>query len=329
MCELLISKGITCEAVLGDTPTKDRDTAINAFKTGKLRALVNNTVLTTGFNVPSIDLVALLRPTLSPGLYLQMVGRGARIAEGKRQCVVLDFGGNVRRHGLLDQLNVHSPPEPSGEDAKVKECTSCGTLNHLASRKCTACEAPFPEMEGVRGLGHAQAAGLVTGSHEDFKVDRVEFSTKPKPHGPSTLQVTYHCVDDNGVKYQRREWVCVEHRDENDSRQVFALDKARQWWSVRGGGEPPNTVQEALREAMLLHRPRHVLVESGHFPKITPRNLVPPTDRRAPKVLNSPAKPLGLERDAWITEERRRFTRRRNSRGWIDRLLREIETDSL
>jgi DNA repair protein RadD len=284
VCEVLTSKGITCQAVLGDTPTKDRDTAINAFKTGKLRALVNNTVLTTGFNVPSIDLVALLRPTLSPGLYLQMVGRGARIAEGKRQCVVLDFGGNVRRHGLLDQLNVHSPREPSGEDAPLKECTSCGALNHLSNRICTACEAPFPEMEGARGLGHAQAAGLVTGSLEDFKVDRVEFSTKPKPHGPSTLQVTYHCVDDNGVLYQRREWVCVEHRDESDGRQVFALEKARQWWRVRGGGEPPNTVQEAMREAMLLHRPTHVLVESGHFSKIMPRNLVPPADRRAPKV---------------------------------------------
>ena len=284
MCEVLTAKGITCEAVLGETPTKDRDNAINAFKTGRLRALVNNTVLTTGFNVPSIDLVALLRPTLSPGLYLQMVGRGARIAEGKRECVVLDFGGNVRRHGLLDQLNIHSPREPSGEDAPVKECSSCGALNHLKRLKCTACEALFPEMDGAMGLGHAQLAGLVTGSLESFKVHRVDFSSRPKPHGPSTLQVTYHCVDDNGVLYQRREWVCVEHRDESDGRQVFALDKARQWWRVRGGGEPPNTVQEALREARALQRPTHVLVESGHFSKIMPRNLVPAADRRAPKA---------------------------------------------
>ena len=149
MCEVLTSKDITCEAVLGDTPTKERDMAINAFKTGRLRALVNNTVLTTGFNVPSIDLVALLRPTLSPGLYLQMVGRGARIAEGKREGVVLDFGGNVRHHGLLDQLNVHSLREPSGEDAPVKECRSCSVFNHLKRFKCTACEALFPEMEGA------------------------------------------------------------------------------------------------------------------------------------------------------------------------------------
>ena len=291
MCEVLTAKGIACEAVLGETPRKERDNAINGFKTGRLRALVNNTVLTTGFNVPSIDCVALLRPTLSTGLYYQMVGRGARIAEGKRECVVLDFGGNVRRHGLLDQLNVPSPHENSGEDAPVKECESCGVFNHLKREMCTNCGAPFRELSYTRRLDSSpQVAGMVSGQLVSFQVDRIEFSPNHKPHGPSTLMVKYYCVEDNRMtastptEYQRCEWVCVEHRDENDRGQMFALDKARQWWRVRGGGEPPSTVHEALREARRLQRPTHVLVESGKFCKIEPRNLVPATDRRAPKA---------------------------------------------
>ena len=72
-------------------------------------------MLTTGFNAPICDLIALIRPTASTSLYLQMVGRGTRcigaditesIANGKRDCLLLDFGGNIRRHGPLDKPNV-------------------------------------------------------------------------------------------------------------------------------------------------------------------------------------------------------------------------------
>ena len=100
--------------------------------------------------MPSIDLVALLRPTLSPGLYLQMVGRGARIAEGKLECLVLDFAGNVDRHGLIDDLRVsspsssHSPDDTCGDaPARVTMCKSCRTFNHISCQTCTSCGAPL------------------------------------------------------------------------------------------------------------------------------------------------------------------------------------------
>ena len=81
--DALRERGVSCEAVFGETPQDEREQIIADFRAGNIRCLVNVMVLTTGFDVPQIDLLAMLRPTLSTGLYVQMVGRGTRKAEGK------------------------------------------------------------------------------------------------------------------------------------------------------------------------------------------------------------------------------------------------------
>ena len=95
--DALRERGIACEAVFGETPQDERERIIADFRAGHIRCLVNVMVLTTGFDVPQIDLLAMLRPTLSTGLYMQMIGRGTRKAEGKRDCLILDFAQNVYR----------------------------------------------------------------------------------------------------------------------------------------------------------------------------------------------------------------------------------------
>jgi superfamily II DNA or RNA helicase len=92
-----------------NTPKDERDRIIAAFKRGELRALASMGVLTTGFNAPGVDLIAMLRPTKSPGLYVQMAGRGTRLAPGKGNCLVLDFAGNVTRHGPIDLVRPKTP----------------------------------------------------------------------------------------------------------------------------------------------------------------------------------------------------------------------------
>ena len=103
--------------VCGDTPSAERDELLSRFRgdQGKqlferppLKYLCNVNVLTTGFDAPNIDCVVLLRPTMSPGLYYQMVGRGFRLYPGKQNCLVLDFGGNLLRHGPVDQVQPRS-----------------------------------------------------------------------------------------------------------------------------------------------------------------------------------------------------------------------------
>jgi DNA repair protein RadD len=141
----LQAQGITTECVTGDTPSAERDRILREFKAGNIRALTSVGVLTTGFDAPMIDLIAMLRPTMSPGLYVQMAGRGLRIADGKADCMVLDFAGVVEQHGPITAVR---PPPKKGDkvgEAPVKVCDHCQEICALSVRVCPACGAEFPE----------------------------------------------------------------------------------------------------------------------------------------------------------------------------------------
>ena len=80
--------------ITGDTPNAERDKLINQFKQKNIKYLVNISVLTTGFDAPHVDFIAILRPTESVSLYQQIVGRGLRLNKGKTDCLVIDYAGN-------------------------------------------------------------------------------------------------------------------------------------------------------------------------------------------------------------------------------------------
>jgi len=145
----LILNGVVAECVTGKTPKSERERILMEYKRGEIRALTNANVLTTGFDHPGIDLIAMLRATMSPGLYVQMAGRGLRIAEGKQDCLVLDFAGVVQAHGPITA--VEPPGRASTQEADkmppVKECPECGELVAPAVRVCPACGTAFPEPE--------------------------------------------------------------------------------------------------------------------------------------------------------------------------------------
>ena len=116
-------------------------------KAGKLRALTTANVLTTGFDYPDIDLIAMLRPTMSASLYVQMAGRGMRVKSHTDHCLVLDFAGVVETHGPITNVQ---PPKKAGDgngEAPVKVCDNCGELCAIAVSICPACGHPFPEPE--------------------------------------------------------------------------------------------------------------------------------------------------------------------------------------
>lgn len=79
--------------VLGDTDMTERETIVNDFKDKKFKYLVNVSVLTTGFDAPHVDVIAILRPTESNSLYQQIVGRGLRLSDNKKDCYILDYTG--------------------------------------------------------------------------------------------------------------------------------------------------------------------------------------------------------------------------------------------
>lgn len=144
MAEIMRAYGIPSQAVTGATPKGDREHYLNEFKAGRIRCLTNANVLTTGFDAPDIDLIAMLRPTMSPSLYVQMAGRGMRVADGKEDCLVLDFAGNVAQHGPLTDI---VPPRKAGEgkgEAPIKVCDNCYEIVSIQTQECPACGTPFP-----------------------------------------------------------------------------------------------------------------------------------------------------------------------------------------
>ncbi|EHH1172243.1 DEAD/DEAH box helicase [Vibrio parahaemolyticus] len=123
----LLPEGETA-IVIGDTPTPERDAIIQAFKNREIKYLVNVSVLTTGFDAPHVDLIAILRPTESVSLYQQIVGRGLRLSEGKNECLVLDYAGNSYD---LFQPEVGDPKPDSTSEIITIPCPACGFNNNF------------------------------------------------------------------------------------------------------------------------------------------------------------------------------------------------------
>jgi DNA repair protein RadD len=114
--------------VVGDTASREREEIIEGFKARQFKYLVNVSVLTTGFDAPHVDVIAILRPTESNSLYQQIVGRGLRLSEGKRDCYVLDYTG--MGHDLYTPEISDKRPAKDSVIVKVP-CPDCGFENHF------------------------------------------------------------------------------------------------------------------------------------------------------------------------------------------------------
>lgn len=258
----------------GETPAHERADLIRDFREGRLRWLVNVNVLTIGFDAPNVDAIILLRATLSPGLYYQMVGRGLRIAEGKEDCVILDYGENVLRHGPVDAIRINEKSGKKGEgEAPVKECPNCHELVHAARAICPECLHVFPEREPDHDT-RAGDGSILSGEVVVMEklIERVEYYVHKKrgrPDAPTTMRVEYHTHGLNGDIY--KEWVCFNHEG-------FAREKAAAWWRLRSDLPLPGGTEDAvfLAQHGAVVEPTRITVRevSGDpFPRITDYEL--------------------------------------------------------
>lgn len=136
--------------VTAETPAADRQAIIKQFKNKELHYLVNVSVLTTGFDAPHVDVIAILRPTESVSLYQQIVGRGLRLSEGKTCCLILDYAGNP--HDLFRPEVGSSRPNSTSFPVQVfcplcqfanifwGKCTSDGQIIEHYGRRCQGWE---------------------------------------------------------------------------------------------------------------------------------------------------------------------------------------------
>ncbi len=230
--------------VFGETASEERDRVLAEFKAGRIKYLVNVNVLTTGFDAPNIDCVAMVRPTLSPGLYYQMVGRGFRLCDGKENCLVLDFGGNVLRHGPVDAIRIQAVQQRGGGEAPAKQCPKCQSLIATGYTVCPDCGYEFPPPERQQHAATASTEGILSGEvttavHEVREVFYSVHTKKGAPEdAPKTLRVEYQV----GFHQYVNEWICFEHDG-------WARHKAESWWRRRSNAPIPLTSAEAAARA--------------------------------------------------------------------------------
>lgn len=263
IADMLNDMGIPTVAIHSKMGDAQRDQAILDFKAGKYRAAVNNNVLTTGFDFPAIDCIVVLRPTASTVLWVQMLGRGTRPFEcvkyKKENCLVLDFAGNTRRLGPInDPVIPRKKGAKAGGEAPVKLCGSCATYNHASVTHCAYCGAEFTFQVKIKQT--AASDELLRGEAplvEVFKVDHITYSTHEKAGRPPMMKVTYYC----GLR-SFSEYVCIQHDG-------FAQRKARQWWRERSSAPFPESTEAALVQTDTLTAVTHLRIwVNKQYPEI-------------------------------------------------------------
>ena len=236
--------GVECGFVCGDTPIAERDELLGRFKAGEFKFLCNVNVLTTGFDAPNVDCVALLRPTLSPGLYYQMVGRGFRLHPGKQNCLVLDFGGNVLRHGPVDAIEIEKRDDRGDGTAPAKQCPECRSVIAAGYATCPDCGYEFPPPDRKRHDEKATEAGILSDqvTNIEYEVRDITWSVHEKRDAPEdaprTMRVDYRL----GLDQWQSEFICFEHTG-------YARQKAVLWWKGRSPDPVPDTAKQAAELA--------------------------------------------------------------------------------
>lgn len=249
--------GVECGLVTGDTPGGERDELLRRFRGEELpsnlfgdtrpplKYLVNVGVLTTGFDAPRTDCVVLLRPTMSAGLYCQMTGRGFRLSPDKKDFLVLDYGGNILRHGPIDQISVSTAGRSSGSgQPPAKECPECRAVIAAGYASCPDCGYQFPPPDGSKHEAQASQEGILTGQVVDaeYEVTDVFYSIHTKRGAdedtPKTMRVDYQV----GLNAHKSEWVCPEHAG-------WARQRFEKWRRQRSNDPLPSTAQQTVELA--------------------------------------------------------------------------------
>ena len=203
--------GIVTETVTGNTPKKERTRILADFRSGKIKALTNANVLTTGFDHPDLDLIVMLRPTMSAVLYIQMAGRGMRPKSHTDHCMVLDFAGNVSRHGPITSVDAPQKVTEGGGVPPVKVCPECHELVHPSVMICPSCEHEFPGKDKKKGANLKLHDDDIMGiAWNDMTIESWTWSAHTsKQSGKDMLMVRYY-----GTKLSDpivSEYLCITH----------------------------------------------------------------------------------------------------------------------
>ena len=176
--------GVKAIAIDSKTPAAERQQDIEAFKKGDIQVLVNVDIFSEGFDCPDVEFVQLARPTLSLAKYLQMVGRGLRVAKGKKNCVIIDNVGLYRVFGLPSQVwNWNAMFEGKLKVGKKKETDK--EREFFLMSKVQDCIQIHPDSEMMMVMSHEEL--LQTIQYREFVDSKGEFAIIKLPDGKMTV----------------------------------------------------------------------------------------------------------------------------------------------
>lgn len=238
--------------------------ALSDFKSGKIKFLVNVDKWTTGFNYKPVDCIGILRAMKSPGLYIQITGRGTRIHESKQDCLVLDFGRNIETHGPIDKIEIKKQKDGTAkaEGMPEKVCPSCESMLALAVMVCPDCGYEFPQKD--KHDDTASEADIISKwkRPEPYDVEYIHYSIHQKTGSPDMLRVQYYISD----LYSYSEYICPMHTG-------FAKKKALRWLELRLPVEdldkPLCSIQDIIDHKDKIKQPKQIIVDlNGKYPNI-------------------------------------------------------------
>ncbi|WP_163372846.1 DEAD/DEAH box helicase family protein [Endozoicomonas acroporae] len=259
----LLALGVTAPVVTGNTKSETRAEILKQFDRGELPALVNVGCLTTGWDAPRLDCIALMRPTKSLSLFIQMVGRGLRLHDSKADTLLLDFGGNLERFGPLDTAQ---PPKKRKAEIRTKVCGQCAEVVSMYARKCKCCGFEFepspvrvcPECDEENAPGAAVCIGCghVFVTHEHQASHAAVFSDQVVP------DLREYAVQDWGLELatsRRTGAVYVRQWFEHD-----ILNRFTRAIMVGAPGIAGRIARQKLKEIGFVHDEPEAVVQAFH-----------------------------------------------------------------
>lgn len=253
--DCLNEMGVKADYIHGDLMNLERDRKINDFKSNKIKALCNCDILTTGFDYPALEMIVLLRATKSVALYVQICGRGMRTAQEKQNCLVLDFGGNILRHGPIDCIHVKAKSKKGNKaeikKAPIKECPACGAVQSIRVLECS-CGYQFPL--NTTKLSAISDTAAILSEPEILDVTWHNYKVHNKPGKPPSFKIEYG----SGTRIFY-DFLCFEHGG-------FASEMARKKWVSLCNLPVPTSTFEALKLSADLPVPETITVKKqGEF----------------------------------------------------------------
>lgn len=274
-------RGVEAELIIGAMTASDRSRAVRSFRTGTAKFAVTVQAALTGFDVPDIDLIASCRPTMSPIIHTQSIGRGTRPSDGKADCLVLDFAGNIRTFGPVHSPHFDRSGQPLGGVAPWRPCEACGTYNHLSAEKCEHCDKVLVKRQAV--TSERLEFGTINWRAEQDAIDGLIAA-----YGKTGLPVESIAVHAyKQAKTGSLSCMLSIGLGGDAIVRLWFKNLETPWWrdiwaSLLGNVPAPRTLADAYQRRGELIRPAAIDIEKeGHFWRVTGVDYDADTDERA------------------------------------------------